>query len=171
MALLIEQSEGRDLHRLFKFGIALKGLYGIFEVISGSLVLFITKNSFTNIFNRLTRGELIEDPNDRLVTFLASALQHISTNTKLFAALYIFIHGLLNIFLAVQLHKKRLWAYPVTISAMILFMSYQMYRIFHTHSIVLILITIWDITFIAITWHEYKNQKSIIATSRKHQVP
>lgn len=147
-------------HRLFEAGIALKGFNGIFEIISGSVVFFISKNYFTSLFFRLARTEILEDPHDKFINFLGYRLQHFSTNTKLFVAAYILTHGILNIFLAFQLYREKLWAYLVTISVTLVFMVYQIYRIINTHSIALTIITIWDAIFIVITWHEYKYQKS-----------
>lgn len=157
--LLVE----KNWHRLFEFGIFLKGFNGIFELISGFIVLFVSKSVFTGLLFKLSRSELLEDPNDKFINFITLWLQHLSTNTKIFAAVYILIHGILNVFLAVQLYRERLWAYLVTISVTILFMSYQIFRVAHTHSIALTVITIWDIAFIIITWHEYKYRRDQLA--------
>ncbi len=160
----------KNWHRLFEVGITLKGLNGILETVSGCLVLLVSKNAFNTVFIHLTRNELLEDPHDRFIHFLAHALQHLSTNTKTFAALYILTHGILNIFLAIQLYRERLWAYLVTIGAIILFMVYQVYRISHTHSLALTVITIWDALFILITWHEYKYRKHITSGAFKSKL-
>ncbi len=149
----------KNWHALFEFGIVLKGVNGIWESAAGLTILFIGKNTFSRLFLHLTRGELLEDPNDRLINFLAQRLHNLSSNTIIFAAIYILAHGLLNIFLALQLYRQKLWAYLVTIGFMIIFMLYQIYRISYSHSLALTLITIWDILFMIITWHEYKYRK------------
>ncbi len=156
MKLFVEKNFWREL---FKFGVLIKGFNGILETISGLLVLLLSKVTFSYWFYLISRNELLEDPNDRLINFLAQAFKNISSNTKMFAAIYILAHGLLNVFLAIQLFRKRLWAYLFTIGAVLIFMSYQVYRISVHHSVVLTAITIFDALFIILVWHEYKYHK------------
>ncbi len=143
-------------HELFEFGVIIKGFNGVWETISGFLVLFLSKAILSNWLLIVTRNELLEDPHDRLINFLAHALQNFSNDTKTFAALYILAHGLLNIFLAVQLYRDRHWAYLVTIGTTLIFMFYQIYRINIHHSLILTAITIFDAFFIILAWHEYR---------------
>lgn len=106
------------------------------------------------------RRELLEDPHDLLIDFLGRVFQNLSAEAKIFAAIYIIAHGLLNIFLAIQLYRNRLWAYLVTISAMIIFVSYQIYRIILYQSGLLLGVTLFDLLFIILTWHEYRYQNT-----------
>ncbi|MHB8871338.1 MAG: DUF2127 domain-containing protein [Candidatus Doudnabacteria bacterium] len=149
----------KNWHRLFELGLIIKGVNGVIETLSGFFVIFASKATINTLFFNLTRGELLEDPHDRLINFIMHSLGQLSTSTKLFAAIYILTHGLLNIFLAIQLYREKLWAYLVTINLMILFIIYQIYRISYNHSLILTLITIWDIIFVIVLWHEYKYHK------------
>ncbi len=149
----------KNWHRVFEFGVLLKGLNGLFELISGSVVLFVSKQTFINTFFHLTRAELLEDPEDKLVLLTRDWLQHLSANTQTFAAVYILLHGAINTFLTVQLYKQRLWAYKVAGTTIVVFMLYQIYRISYTHSVVLALITAWDILFLFVLRHEYHFHK------------
>ena len=150
----------RYLHGLFRFSIFVKGFNGIWETLSGFLVLSINKAAFSNLFYSLAQNELFEDPHDRFTEFLARALQNVSPDAKTFAAVYILFHGLLNIFLAIQLYRNKLWAYRVNIGAITIFMFYQIYRISLHHSLMLALLTIFDVTFLILTLHEYRHQKN-----------
>lgn len=152
----------KNWHRLFELGITLKAFNAVFEIISGTLILFVSKHVFNNVLLRLARGELLEDPRDRFINFLTHSLQNISTHTKIFAALYILSHGLLSLFLVIQLYREKLWAYLVAIGFALLFITYQIYRIDRGHSIGLTIITIYDILFTILTWHEYKYRQSQI---------
>ncbi len=149
-------------HELFEFGVFIKGLNGIWETVSGFLVLFLSKATFSKWFYLVARNELLEDPNDKFINFLAHALQNLSNDTKTFAALYILIHGLLNIFLAVQLYREKHWAYPVTIGLMLVIASYQVYRVSINHSLILTAITLFDLLFIMLAWREYKYHREKI---------
>jgi uncharacterized membrane protein len=143
-------------HKLFELSIFLKGVNGVWEVSSGVLVLFLSKITLETWFSIVTRYELLEDPNDVLINFLMSAFQNVSNNAQIFAAFYLLLHGLLNIFLTIQLYRNKPWAYLVTIGSVLLLMIYQIYRISIHHSLLLTAITIFDVFFIGLAWHEYK---------------
>lgn len=149
----------KSWHELFEFGVFLKGFNGIWETISGAMFLFLSRGTITNWFFLATRNELIENPNDKVIIFFARVLQNSLSHTKVFAALYLLVHGLLNIFLAVQLYRDKHWAYLVMIWTIIIFIGYQIYRISIHHSIALIFFTIFDIFFVILAWHEYKYRR------------
>lgn len=143
-------------HELFEASITIKAINGLWETISGVALLFITKAAINNAFIALTRKELTEDAQDRFIHFLSIQLQHLSSNTKDFAGLYILTHGVVNLFLAYNLYRDRLWSYLVSIIFVSLSLLYLIYRVSHTHSLILIGIIIFDILFTILTWHEYK---------------
>lgn len=150
---------------IFEFAVFIKGFNGIWETLSGFLVLFFSKAAFGNLFFFLARNELLEDPHDSFIAFMAQALQNLSASAKTFAAIYILLHGLLNIFLAIQLYRNKLWAYLVTINVMVIFIFYQVYRIILHHSVMLSILTVFDAIFIILTWHEYQYQKTCVIKS------
>lgn len=147
-------------HKLFKYSVLIKGFTGAWETASGFLFLFLSKATLGGWFSLLVHNELVEDSNDRFINFLAYALQNLSSDAKTFAALYVLAHGLLNIFLVIQLYRNKYWAYLVIIWAMLISMPYQIYRISLHHSTILAVITIFDAFFIALAWREYKISKS-----------
>ncbi len=151
-------------HKLFELGIFLKSINGVWETISGVLVLTLSRATLNSWFLSVAHKELLEDPNDMLVGFLTRSFKAPSGDTKTFIAAYILFHGLLNLFLAIQLYRDKHWAYLVSIVMSLAFISYQIHRIVAYRSLVLIAFTIFDIIFIILSWHEYKHhKKSILA--------
>jgi len=148
------------LRLIFKFGIFIKGFDAVWEITSGLFVLLTSKIAINKLFYFLSNKELLEDPNDIFFNFLFKFLENLSHNTQIFIAIYILLHGLLNLFLAIQLYRDKLWAYLATIMVMIIFIFYQIHRIILYHSVVLTAITIFDILFIILIWHEYKCKKN-----------
>lgn len=148
------------LHQIFEFGIGLKFLNGIWETASGFFILFLSKATLSNLLSFLAGKELLEDPHDLFINFSLGFLQNLSHSTQVFIAVYILVHGFLNLFLAIQLYRDKIWAYSVTIFVMVIFIFYQIHRIILYHSAVLIVITIFDILFILLTWHEYKRKNT-----------
>jgi uncharacterized membrane protein len=122
----------RYLHDLFEIGVFFKAINGIWETLTGWLVFYF-----------------------------GITIRHHHMGARNFAAAYVLIHGIVNLFLAIQLLRQRLWAYLVAIGIMATFVIYQLYRIHHYHSRVLIFFTVVDILFIFLTWHEYRHRKQI----------
>lgn len=149
-------------HQLFRYGIFVKGFLGVWEIVLGSALLLVGNKMFFTLTLFLSQHELKEDPKDIVVSFLNQASQHILLDAKLFATVYILTHGILNIFLAIQLYRDKQWAYVAAIAVMVTFVLYQIYRIGIHHSFFLVALTLFDILFIALTWNEYLHQKKSI---------
>lgn len=126
------------------------------EIIGSLFLFFISPEKISRIVVYLTQHELAQDSKDVLATHLLNTVQHFSTYTKLFQALYLLVHGLVKIFLEWGLLKNKLWAYPTSIAFLVAFIGYQMYRYTDTHAISLIMLTIFDLFIIVLTRHEYR---------------
>ena len=77
----------------------------------------------------------------------------------LFGAVYLLAHGLVKVVLVVALVLNKLWAYPWMIVVLLLFITYQLYRIVLNPTAGLIGLTIFDIAIVALTWREYQQQR------------
>jgi uncharacterized membrane protein len=144
----------KNIHRVFVVSLILKGLNSLLEILGG--ILFLFTGSVTAILSLLIRGELIEDPTDFLATQIQHVLPYFSTHGQLYASFYLLSHGIIKIILVVSLLRNKLWAYPATIVTLFLFISYQLYRLTYAYSLTFVLLTLFDIFLIFLTWHEYK---------------
>lgn len=155
-----KQKKEKYWREAFEFTLWLKGFNGIWETATGLSILFLSRQTLHDLFYLLANKELLEDPNDKLINFLSGQLSNLSHNFKTFAAIYILVHGIINLFLVYELVRGRLWAYLVAIGVGLAFMAYQVHRIVLHHSIFLSLVTVFDAIFMMLAWHEYKFQKS-----------
>jgi uncharacterized membrane protein len=146
-------------HALFLISVWIKGLAGVIETTGGVLVLFVTRDLLDSFILRLTAPELAEDPADWIVNYLSYAVEHFSESTKHFASIYLIIHGLIKIFLVGGLLRNKLWAYPLSLWFLGAFIVYQCYRFTHTHSIWLVLLTVFDLVVAFLIWREYQWRK------------
>ena len=153
------KTKEKDIFYLFEFSVILKGVHAIIEIVGGSFVLFISHNFIIQTVLKITGGELSEDPNDFISNYLIHAAQNFSINSKYFLAFYLLSHGIIKGILVIALLKKKLWAYPTAIIVFGLFMVYQVIRYTYTHSIWLIIFTVFDALVIWLIFHEYKIQK------------
>ena len=142
-------------HEFFIISMCIKTLTGLVETASGFLLVYLSPVVLTNILNRISRGEQLEDPKDFFLAYAHQYLQHLTAGTKDFAGLYILAHGIINLLLVLGLIKEKTWAYLVAIGVLCSFMLYQIFRIAMNHSLLLSALTIFDAFFVIIIWHEY----------------
>ena len=154
------------LHRIFRISILMKGIDGILETVGGLLLLFINKHSIAAAVRTLFSHELAQDPSDIVARFLIRLTENMSLNTRLFGALYLLIHGVIKIFLVGSLWRRKLWAYPLAGVILVVFVIYQIFRIVHSYSVMLLILTVIDIVIIVLLRFEYRR---LVAESRAKQ--
>lgn len=154
------KKSAKTIFKIFEVGILIKGLDGILEIIGSGILFYVVKpERMDKVILLLTAHELSQDPDDFIATHIFNFSQNVSVSSTLFGAVYLLLHGIIKIFLVIMLLKKKLWAYPVTIAALIMFASYQMYRYSHTHSPFLIFFSCFDLIMAVLTFLVYKQLK------------
>jgi uncharacterized membrane protein len=149
------------LDRTFHAGITLKGIGGVMETIGGILLLFISPASMSETVRLLFLQELARNPDGFFASRVLKESSKFANLDPTFASLYLLSHGITKVALVVCLWMNKLWAYPLTIVVFAGFCVYQIHRYLHTHAISLVLLTIFDIFLIYLTWREYLEQKRI----------
>jgi uncharacterized membrane protein len=147
------------LDRAFAVGIIGKGLNGVAELIGGLLLLLLTPDQINHVAVSWTRGELSEDPNDIIATYLLHTANGLTGPAVVFGAVYLLLHGVVKVVLVVALLMNKLWAYPWMIAVLLLFITYQLYRIVLDPTAGLIALTAFDLAIVALTWREYHQQR------------
>lgn len=150
------------LHKSFEAAILLKGIGGLFETVGGILLLFLNPNRLNSVIAFLTQNELSKDPNDFVANYLVKFSAEFTMSSQYFGVFYLVSHGIIKLVLVILLWKRKLWAYPLAIASLVLFIVYQMYRFSISFSVSMILLTIFDVIMIVLTYIEYKNCKKII---------
>ena len=145
------------LNRFLKLAIIIKGIDGILDVLTSIILFFYGSSFLVKIIPFLLRKELIEDPQDLVANYLFNSTQHILPNTKLFIIIYLAIHGLIKIGLALAIRSHNIKAYKITAIILAIFICYQFYRFSHTHSSFLLLVTLFDMTILYLIYNERKN--------------
>lgn len=146
----------KSLHRLFEIGVILKGIDGALEIIGGSLLLAISHPTLSHFVFAITRQEISEDPHDLVANALRSLVAHLSVDTQTFSSIYLLVHGVIKIVLVVGLLRRKLWAYPTALGVLSLFVAYQGYRLSHTRSPALLVLTAVDLAILYLIWREYR---------------
>jgi len=145
----------RQIHRIFRVSILLKGAHAVIECISGIALALIGTNTIKSFVNWVTQDELIDYRNDFIARHLLVLAQNFSIETKRFYAFYLVSHGIVNLLLVIGLLKGKLWSYPASLVVLGLFVVYQLYRFSFTHGTGLIVLTVFDVLVMGLIWYEY----------------
>lgn len=137
----------------------LKGLHALLESVTGTTLFFLPARTLNRIAFRLARLDFLSrNPHDVIGTHLRHMAVGVTGTGRRFAAIYLLSHGLVKLVLVIELLRNRLWAYPLMIVMLSVFIGYQSYRFWLTHSIVMAALTIFDLAVIVLTWLEYREQ-------------
>jgi uncharacterized membrane protein len=148
------------LRDAFRTGITMKGVDGLLEATGGVLLWFIKPRAMSGALRGLSLHELSRDPHDFIGIHLLHVSEKLAHTNPLFPSIFLLSHGLAKVGLAVALWLNKLWAYPLAIGVFSAFGVYQIYRISHTHSVTLVILTIFDAIVVWLTWEEYRVEKS-----------
>ena len=157
---------------VFKISVILKGLDALVEIIGGVLLLFVTRSDITHFASWLTRNPLARGSHNHIATLInhsAQQLVHIST---LLGAIYLLSHGIIKMFVIINILRDKYWAYPMLIVVLLGFSIFQIISIVSSHSIALSLLTAFDIFVMILTWFEWqRKRKKRAETSQKEEIP
>ena len=68
--------------------------------------------------------------------------------------------GAIDIFMSILLLRHQLWAFPVAIYMIVIFIIYEFFRFSQTHSLMLLAVIVMDVFIIWIIKREYQKLKS-----------
>jgi uncharacterized membrane protein len=155
--------EGREkrsiLHVGFEIAILLKGIHAVMEVVGGVLLWLVRPETLNRWIHLLTQNELAEDPKDLIANLLVRTGQHYSVNAQHFGVFYLLSHGLVKVVLVLLLWRRKLWAYPLAVAVLVLFIAYQVFRFTSTRSAFLIFLSAFDALMVWLTLSEYARLK------------
>jgi uncharacterized membrane protein len=147
---------GGALATLFTIGVIIKAIDGVLEMAGGVLIFYITPEHTQRIVRALTENELPGAAHNLIRQHLVPAVQHASTGSKTFAAIYLLGHGVIKLGLVAGLLLKKRVAYPVAIVAFAVFLVYQLVRYIQDASALLLVLSVLDAFVIVMTVLEYR---------------
>ena len=147
------------LHVGFEIAILLKGLHAALAIVGAVLLWFVKPATLQGWLRLLTQNELAEDPTDIIAKLLLRAGEHYTVGTQHFGVFYLLSHGLVKILLVLLLWRRKIWAYPLAVVVLVLFIAYQIFRWTSTHSTFLIFLSALDALIIWLTLSEYARLK------------
>jgi uncharacterized membrane protein len=141
--------------RLFDIGVLIKGIDGVLQAIVGLALTFEGRALEEWVW--MWVGNRTPWSSDDLLAIAMTHLANIlSADSRKFAAYYLVSHGVVKAFLAVQLLRERMWAFPVGIAVFGIFVLYQLHRFAYTHSPAILLFSFLDLIIIALIAREWR---------------
>ena len=139
----------------FEIGMWWRILYGIARIALGLSLLHFVGMPFSDMFGHIMHHEIIEDQHDILIQFISMFFTHFPFRITYFVAIYLMFWGTTDTILSISLLKEKKWAFPVGITLLAFFVMYEIFRFFHTHSLILLSIISIDIFLIWLIRQEY----------------
>lgn len=151
------------LHDSFEISLGIKALLAIPETIAGLILFFVGPDTIVDFLANFSQERLSSGAHDYIFNTLLGWSEQFSLSAQMFISFYLLSHGIIKLFVIGSLWKEKRWAFPVGITFFFLFIAYQMYEYFFNHSLWLIILSVFDIVVIYLTWNEYQRVKTKIA--------
>ena len=145
------------LHLGFDIGITVKGILAVLEILGGLAMIFVTPDRLNGVIWHISGNG---SRHGWLMNTLTNWGQTFTSDAQFFVIFYAISHGAVKLAVVILLWLKKLWAYPVSIVVLLMFIVYQMDLFFRHYSIYMILLTVFDIVMIMLTVFEYKRVKN-----------
>jgi uncharacterized membrane protein len=145
---------GRE--RLFRLAVAIKGLDGLVELVAAIVLLALPAVFVQGVVEGVLARDLLGPPDGSLARHFVAGTAEFASGNRTFAVVYLGLHGILKLAMVVALLRKWVRAYPLVIAVLALFVAYELYRAFHTGSIVLPVLAAIDLAIIVLVVREYR---------------
>jgi uncharacterized membrane protein len=145
------------LDTLFEGGLILKGVTGIAEFI-GAIILIAIPEHFAN---SMTMNFVSILPKGFITNMILESEHSLWSGQHTFAIAFLLVHAGVKFVIVVGLLRNQRWAYPFSLVALAVMIAYQSYDLVHKFSIVMFIITVFDIFIIWLVWREYQKLPQI----------
>ncbi|HET9146177.1 MAG TPA: DUF2127 domain-containing protein [Sphingomicrobium sp.] len=145
----------KRIHEAFTVSLAIKGLNGLAEI-AGGIAIYLTSTETIARWIAQFANALGGNPKRWIPAHLLKFGDSLTVSQHDFVAFYLLTHGVVKIVLVYGLLRERLWSYPVSFVVFSGYIIYQLYRFTFTHSLLLIVLSIFDAFILTLAVHEYR---------------
>lgn len=151
----------------FLLGVLLKGVNGVFELVAGAVLLFLSPSQLVSVTQRVVAGELSEDPQDLIANWLLHGAAHFDSATVAFVGAYLLVHGVVKLAIILALVLGSLKVYPWAIAALSAFLLFQAYELVVHPSAAVAALVVLDAVIVWLTWREWRQGSSLRETAAR----
>ena len=142
------------IHKLLQAGLSIKAINGLLEILGAVILLGMKSVDLHHFVELVFQHELWQDSSDFLASYFIPTAHHI-VDVKVWAAVYLLIHGIIKIGLWIAVWRNKLWAYPLAGAILIVVVVYQLLRLTHHFSSISTILTFIDLSIIVLLKLEY----------------
>ena len=146
----------RRTEQLFKLALVVKGIDGAAELVGALVLLLISGETVNRLIGEILGRDLLGPPDGSLARHFVAGTAEFASGNRTFAIVYLALHGVLKLVLVAALLRKWVPAYPAAVVVLGLFVIYEVYRAFHTGSVLLPFLAALDIAIIVLVIREYR---------------
>ncbi len=140
---------------IFEVGLLIKALNAAADLLGGIIIWFTSKAVLVTFILNFFQNELSDNPDDYISNFIVNSAAALSVSSQFILGAYLFIHGVVKMFLLICLYQKKLWAYPTSIIIFSLLILYESYTYYFNPSAWILAVIIFDVILVLLTGHEY----------------
>jgi uncharacterized membrane protein len=144
--------------KLFFLGMYWRIFYGFLRILFGVALLKVVGYPLLDVIEFIGYG-FTDESSDVLYHVVNFFISEQSFYVTHFLAFYFIFWGVIDILLSYNLIKEKLWAFPVSIVLIGLFVIYSITRFIFTHSLLLLSVIIIDVIILLLIYKEYQNIK------------
>lgn len=145
-----------SLSILFRLSMWWRILYGALRIVVGIAFLQIVGQQLSTLVYVVMSHEITGHSGDAVLELIYNLFETHQFTVTYFIAGYFLFWGIIDIMLSVCLLKHIRKAFPVAMVLIALFICYGIFRLTHTHSLVLLSVIILDIAILYLVNDEYK---------------
>jgi uncharacterized membrane protein len=144
-------------HLAFLVAIALKGLYGLVEIVFGILVAVAGPDRLYAFVLRFTTPELVVHPGDKFVIAIQNGAADLARVSGALAVFYLLVHGVLKAAIAYNLLRDRRWIFLPACLILGAFVIFLGMRAAEHHSLGVLGLALLDLVTLALVVNEWRN--------------
>jgi uncharacterized membrane protein len=141
---------------LFKIAVWLKGLNGLAELVAGTVLVVLGPQVLEQFVLTVSARELSEDPDDLFATLARRLVTGLGHDGEVFAAIYLLLHGIIKLVLAICLLRSKTWAFPAASAFFAIFIAYMSYRLALHWSWLLLVLVLIDLATLVLVLREWR---------------
>jgi uncharacterized membrane protein len=149
------------LRLAFLAAVAAKGIDGLIETVAGVAVAMLGTRGIYDLVIQFTAPELDLHPASKSVHLLrhgASSLVHASSR---FIVIWLLVHGLLKLALAIELLRNKSWIFPVAAAILSGFVAYMTYKLVNHYSPWLLAFALFDLITVVLVLNEWSVRRAV----------
>jgi|SRR5579862_4513862 len=150
----------RLLRMAFLAAVAVKGIDGMIETVAGVVVAVLGTEGVYELVIRFTAPELDLHPASKTIHLLRRGASDLSHASSRFIVIWLLVHGILKLALAIELLRGRSWIFPVAAIVLSAFVAFMAYKLVIHYSAWLLAFALFDLVTVALVLNEWRSHRA-----------